>query len=66
MRKAREFLEAGNKVQITCLFRGREMAHIEEGRRVMNDVLEELEELGKVEQAPQQHGRRMIAMVVPR
>ena len=42
------------------------MAHIEEGRRVMNDVLQELEELGKVEQTPQQHGRRMIAMVVPR
>ncbi|MEE2675955.1 MAG: translation initiation factor IF-3 [Planctomycetota bacterium] len=64
--QAKKFLKHKDKVQVSVLFRGREMAHIEEGRRVMNDVLEELEELGKVEQAPQQHGRRMIAMVVPR
>ena len=64
--QAKKFLKHKDKVQVSVLFRGREMAHIEEGRRVMNDVLEELEELGKVEQTPQQHGRRMIAMVVPR
>ncbi len=64
--QAKKFLKHKDKVQISVLFRGREMAHIEEGRRVMNDVLEELEEFGKVEQTPQQHGRRMIAMVVPR
>lgn len=64
--QAKKFLKHKDKVQVSVLFRGREMAHIEEGRRVMNDVLQELEELGKVEQTPQQHGRRMIAMVVPR
>jgi translation initiation factor IF-3 len=53
-------------VQVSVLFRGREMAHIEEGRKVMESVLEVLAEFGKVETAPQQQGRRMIAMIAPR
>ena len=48
------------------IFRGREMAHIEEGRRVMEGVIEDLVEFGKVEQAPQQNGRRMTCLIVPK
>ena len=63
--QAKKFLENKDKVQITVQFRGREMAHIDEGRKVMDDVVNELAEHGKVEQSPVQHGRRMTCMIVP-
>lgn len=66
VKQASKFLQHKDKVQVSVLFRGREMAHIEEGRKVMETVLVTLSEFGKVETAPQQHGRRMIAMVAPR
>lgn len=63
--QAKKFLVNKDKVQITVQFRGREMAHIDEGRKVMDDVVNELAEHGKVEQSPVQHGRRMTCMIVP-
>ncbi|TWU37418.1 translation initiation factor IF-3 [Novipirellula artificiosorum] len=66
IRQAEKFLEHKDKVQVSVLFRGREMAHIEEGRKVMEMVVELLSEVGKVETAPQQHGRRMICMIAPK
>ncbi|MEM9589109.1 MAG: translation initiation factor IF-3 [Planctomycetota bacterium] len=66
IRQAEKFLSHKDKVQISVLFRGREMAHIEEGRKVMEMVIEELSDVSKVETQPQQHGRRMIAMVAPK
>ena len=56
----------GNKVKATVFFRGREMAHVEEGRRVMQGVIEELMEHGKVESPPQQNGRRMVCTIAPK
>jgi translation initiation factor IF-3 len=66
VKKAIGFLQHKDKVQVSVLFRGREMAHIEEGRKVMNGVIEELSEFGKVETFPQQHGRRMICTIAPK
>ena len=66
IRQAERFLKQKDKVQVTVLFRGREMAHIEEGRRVMEGVLEQLDPIAKVESRPTQNGRRMICMVSPR
>jgi len=66
VRQAEKFLEHKDKVQVSVLFRGREMAHIEEGRKVMEQVIEILSEHGKVETKPQQHGRRMICMIAPK
>ncbi len=63
--KAREFLEHNDKVQVTVLFRGREMQHQEEGRRVLDSVLEKLAEVGKVERPPTMDGRKMTAMIMP-
>ena len=63
--QAKKFLEHKDKVQITVQFRGREMAHIDEGRKVMDDVVKELPDHGKIEQPPVQHGRRMTCMIVP-
>jgi len=66
VKQAKGFLQHKDKVQVSVIFRGREMAHIEEGRRVMDGVVEELLEFGKLEVAPQQHGRRMICTIAPK
>jgi translation initiation factor IF-3 len=58
--RAREFLAHKNKVIVTVIFRGREMAHVEEGRRVLDGILKQLEDLAKVESPPTQHGRRLV------
>jgi translation initiation factor IF-3 len=63
--QARKFLEHNDKVQVTVLFRGREMQHIEEGRRVLNAVLEKLADVGKVERLPSMDGRKMTALIMP-
>ncbi len=59
IRKAKEFLDAGHKVQVTCLFRGREMAYQGLGRDVLMKVVEALEEIARVERTPRMEGRRM-------
>lgn len=63
---AREFLEHKDKVQVNVLFRGRELAHIEEGRKVMEEVLQKLEDIGKIERTPLMEGRRLVAIVSPK
>jgi translation initiation factor IF-3 len=62
---ARKFLEHNDKVQVTVLFRGREMQHQEEGRRVLDAVLEKLADAGKLERPPTMEGRRMTALIMP-
>jgi translation initiation factor IF-3 len=66
VRKAKDFLEHKDKVQVSVIFRGREMAHIDEGRKVMDAVIEQLAEIGKVEQEPSRMGRRMTCLIVPK
>jgi translation initiation factor IF-3 len=66
VRQARTFLQHKDKVQVSVVFRGREMAHIEEGQKVMENVLKDLVEYGKVEAPPQQNGKRMIATLAPK
>ena len=66
VKQAQKFLKHRDKVQISVIFRGREIANIEEGRRVMEGVIEDLVEFGKVEQTPQQNGRRMTCLIVPK
>ena len=63
--QARKFLEHNDKVQITVTFRGREMQHVEEGRRVLDAILEKLAEVGKVERPPTMDGKKMTAMLMP-
>jgi translation initiation factor IF-3 len=62
---ARKFLEHGDKVQVTVIFRGREMQHQEEGRRVLDAVLAGLAGVGKVERPPAMDGKRMTALLLP-
>jgi translation initiation factor IF-3 len=63
--QARKFLEHNDKVQVTVLFRGREMQHQEEGRRVLDLVLEKLADAGKVERPPSMDGRKMTVLLTP-
>lgn len=66
VRQAIGFLKDKDKVQVSVIFRGREMAHVDEGRRVMENVLQVLAEFSKLEQPPLQQGKRMIATVAPK
>jgi len=63
--QARKFLEHNDKVQVTVLFRGRELQHQQEGRRVLDAVLEKLADVGKVERPPTMEGRKMTALLMP-
>jgi translation initiation factor IF-3 len=63
--QARKFLEHNDKVQVTVLFRGREMQHQEEGRRVLDSVLEKLADAGKVERPPIMDGKKMTVLIMP-
>jgi translation initiation factor IF-3 len=62
---ARKFLEHNDKVQVTVIFRGREMQHQAEGRRVLDAVLAGLAGVGKVERPPAMDGKRMTALLIP-
>ena len=64
--KAREFLGHKDKVTVTVNFRGREMAHIEEGRRVIEGIIAQLEDISKLESPPRQFGRRMSCTLSPK
>ena len=63
--KAREFLEDGDKVQFTMLFRGREMAHRDLGMKTMREVAATLGTVSKVESEPRFQGRRMTMVLSP-
>jgi translation initiation factor IF-3 len=60
-----EFLEHGDKVKVTLQFRGREMAHIELGRELLDQLTADLEGVAKVEAPPRQEGRQMILLLTP-
>jgi translation initiation factor IF-3 len=64
-RHIKRFLEDRNKVKVTIMFRGREMAHTENGREVLDDVIEEIGELAVVEQAARLEGRNMFLILAP-
>jgi translation initiation factor IF-3 len=66
LRHARRFLEEGNKVKATMMFRGRQMAHPELGREVLTQVAEALEDVGKIESQPMLEGRNMTMILAPR
>jgi translation initiation factor IF-3 len=56
---ARKFLSKGDKVKVTLRFRGREMAHVQHSRHILDDFAKELSELAVVEKAPKLEGRNM-------
>ena len=65
MRNVFRFLENGDKVKVTMRFRGREMAHQNLGRELLERVADDTQEIGKVENMPKMEGRQMIMMIGP-
>ena len=63
MNSARKFLAKGNTVKITLRFRGREMAHMNSSKHILDDIAKELEEVAVVEKAPKVEGRS-VSMVL--
>jgi translation initiation factor IF-3 len=59
------FLKSGSKVKVTIMFRGREMSHTELGRNLLEQVANELAELGVVESDPKLDGRNMQMIMAP-
>ena len=56
---AKKFISKGNKVKITLRFRGREMAHVQNSKHILDDFAEELSDIAMVEKAPKLEGRSM-------
>ena len=57
---ARKFLQKGNKVKVTLRFRGREMAHVQHGRQILDVFAEKMSDIAVVEKAPKLEGRQML------
>jgi translation initiation factor IF-3 len=66
LRHALRFLEEGNKVKATMMFRGRQMAHPKLGLDVLKRFAEAVGEMGKVESQPSMEGRTMTMVIAPR
>ena len=66
MRSIHKFLEEGDKVKVTLRFRGREMAHQNLGRAILERVEADTEETAKVEAHPKMEGRQMIMVLAPK
>ena len=64
--RAKEFLDGKDKVLVNVLFKGRELAHIEEGRKVMDEVIAALAPVGKLEKTPSMEGKKMTAILAPK
>jgi translation initiation factor IF-3 len=66
MRHAHRFLEEGNKVKVSLLFRGREMDHTELGRRMLDRMITDCKDVSSVEQPPKLEGQTLTLVLVPR
>jgi translation initiation factor IF-3 len=61
----RQFLEQGEKVKVTIMFRGREMVHQDIGRRLLDRVADAAKEIAVVERAPIMEGRNLFMILAP-
>ena len=63
VKQGREFLIEGHKVQVVCVFKGRQMDHPEHGYRVMQQVADTLADVGRIESSPKMLGKRMTMLL---
>ncbi|MEQ8458795.1 MAG: translation initiation factor IF-3 [Sandaracinaceae bacterium] len=66
VKHARRFLEEGNKVKVTCRFRGREITHPETARRQLDYMMEQCIDIAIMEQQPRMEGRTMTCIIAPK
>ncbi|MDR2346539.1 MAG: translation initiation factor IF-3 [Planctomycetaceae bacterium] len=64
--KAKEFLLSKDRVQITVKFKGRELAHMEEGAKVLNRMISVLEDVGKIESLPKKANKQIVCTIAPK
>ncbi len=65
LKQAKKFLEEGNKVKISCVFRGREMMHPEFGDRLLSKLVQDLDEISTCEAPAKMFGRMMTTVLAP-
>ena len=66
LRSAIKFLERGDKVKLTMFFRGREITHLDLGKRVLNRFIEDIIDLGEVEKNSGLEGRMIVILISPK
>ncbi|MDD5167542.1 MAG: translation initiation factor IF-3 [Syntrophales bacterium] len=66
IRHIKKFLEEQNKVKVSMMFRGREIAYTEIGRKIMEQIREELSDISVLDQHPRLEGRNMIMIIAPK
>jgi translation initiation factor IF-3 len=66
LRHVKRFLDEGNKVKISILFRGREIAHPEFGKELLNRFVEGVKDMSTIEQFPRLEGRNMVMILAPK
>lgn len=66
MRHARRFLEEGNKVKVSLLFRGREMDHVDLGQRMLDRIIVDCKDISMVEQQPRLEGHTLTLVLTPK
>lgn len=66
LRNIRRFLEANNKTKVSLMFRGREIAHANLSRGLLERIAEDVADIGTVEQMPKLEGRNMTMMLGPK
>jgi translation initiation factor IF-3 len=65
LRHIESFLKEGNKIKVTVVFRGRELAHPDLGRNMVSRIVEGIKEFGKVEQEAKFEGRNFVTILAP-
>ncbi len=65
LRHIERFLKEGNKIKVTVVFRGRELAHPDLGRNIIHRIIEGTKEIGKVEQEARFEGRNFVMILAP-
>ena len=65
LKNAKKFLIKGDKVKFTVRFKGREMQHIQLGKDLMDRIITDTKEVGKIETHPKFEGRQMIMIIQP-
>ena len=65
IKNAKKFLTKGDKVKFTVKFKGREMQFTDQGKNLMDRIIEDTKELGKVEVSPKFEGKQMIMIIQP-
>jgi translation initiation factor IF-3 len=66
LRHVKRFLDEGNTVKISILFRGREIAHPEFGKEMLNRFIEGVKDMMVIEQSPRLEGRNMVMILAPK